>query len=99
MPATVYIPVPDWHGVYRYPDGSGFMLNTRVRKWNAWWAPSPDGARCSRFWRNTPSGCVALCGDNDEQSWFATKEEAAQAIADGGEGPAVAPSLENHPCR
>jgi len=85
MSEAIFIPEPDAAGYYRYPDGSGFRFSERVGKWSAWWK---RGSGTSKWWPNTASGCCALLDADDKQAWFATKEEAAQAIAEGGEGPA-----------
>lgn len=80
-----WLPEPDERGAFRYADGSGFQFNSRVGKWVGWWAP--EGGRSSvplrGYDENNPS--------HETTSFFLTAEEVAQAIADGGDGPAVCP--------
>jgi hypothetical protein len=74
-----YLPEPDANGVYTYPDGAGIApRGTTVRKrWVAWWA------------NKAMLTGVEEHGDGQEAVWyFKTPQEAAEALADGAEGPA-----------
>lgn len=42
----------------------------------------------ARMWKARWADGTPLCGDNDEVSYFATCEEAARCLVEGGEGPA-----------
>jgi hypothetical protein len=68
-------PLPESGGVYRYPDGCAIWPSHNVR--GRWLAKWANGA--------------TLTGDNDETYYFKSVEEAAQALAEGGEGPAAKP--------
>jgi hypothetical protein len=61
----------------------------------------PDGAkiwRCQspleKKWKACWADGTPLRGDNDEVSFFDSAEEAAAALAEGGEGPAAADRVE-----
>lgn len=75
---------PDAAGIYKFPDGSAIwpIACTSRSRWYAKWAPCP----------REPHGAMLRGVDPQngtrEINWpFSSPEEAAQALAEGGEGP------------
>lgn len=82
----VWLPAPGDDGRYRYPDGTVIARAFASAGWLAYWSPKPGVGGKSRY--GSQLGFPLTDGESSSPYRFQSPEAAAQALGEGGEGPA-----------
>lgn len=79
---SAWLPEPDCLGVYTYPDGSDIFRSDGASLNGSLKMAGKSEKWCARWADHS-----FLTSDNDQRSYFDSPEDAAMALAMGGEGP------------